>query len=314
MDNSDLQAASDQDISRGNSDLYPIRTVSSLTGVNSVTLRAWERRYGLIRPQRTPKGHRLYSREDIDLINRVLALLDKGVSIGQVRDALERQEASLEGGQPGDAWTRYRGRMIAAIIRFDEADLEDTYNETLSLYPVNEVTRKLIVPLLRELGRRWETAEGSIAEEHFFGVYLRNKLGARFHHRTRNARGPRLLCACLPGERHENGLLMFALSVVVADYRVVLLGSDLPLAELPAAARRSGADCVVLSGSASPTTRELERDLPDLVAAVDVPVVVGGSASIRHRDAISRAGAIALGEDIDKGIEKLDELLKTVRS
>ena len=64
--------------------LYPIRTVSSLTGVNSITLRAWERRYGLIKPVRTPKGHRLYTQNDIDLIQQVLELLDKGISIGQV--------------------------------------------------------------------------------------------------------------------------------------------------------------------------------------------------------------------------------------
>ena len=303
------QAQENQD-ARANGDLYPIRTVSSLTGVNSVTLRAWERRYGLIKPQRTPKGHRLYSREDIDLINRILALLDKGVSIGQVRDALERQEAATEEGAGGDAWSRYRGRMIAAIIRFDEADLEDTYNEALSLYPVSEVTRRLVIPLLRELGRRWETAEGSIAEEHFFGVYLRNKLGARFHHRTRNVRGPRILAACLPGEQHDIGLLLFALSAVTHDYRMVLLGGDLPLEEIPAAARRSGADCVVLSGSISPLPRIFEKELPALVKAVDLPVAIGGLASAKHRDAISRAGAVALGEDIEKGLARLGELLE----
>lgn len=302
-------AENTQDTVQGDGDLYPIRTVSSLTGVNSVTLRAWERRYGLIRPRRTPKGHRLYSREDIDLINRILALLEKGVSIGQVRDALERQGAALEVGVQLDAWTRYRGRMIAAIIRFDEADLEDSYNEALSLYPVADVTRKLIIPLLRELGRRWETAEGSVAEEHFFGVYLRNKLGARFHHRSRNVRGPKLLGACFPGEQHEIGLLLFALSAVSSDYSMILLGADLPLEELPAVARRTGAACIVLSGSITPLPRIFERDLPRLVKSTDIPVAVGGLTSVRHRDAVTRAGATVLGEDIEKGIDRLGELL-----
>lgn len=292
-------------------DLFPIRTVSSLTGVNSVTLRAWERRYGLIRPKRTAKGHRLYSREDIDLINRVLGLLDKGVSIGQVRDALERQGSADQGAAPADAWSRYRSRMIGAIIRFDEPGLEDTYNEAMSLYPIAEVTAKLVVPLLRELGRRWETAEGSVAEEHFFSVYLRNKLGARFHHRPRNARGPRLLCACLPGERHVVGLLLFALSAVANDFRVILLGSDLPLDELPVAQRRSEADCVVLSGSLDPDANTLERDLPRLVQRVAVPVVVGGLGSVKFSDAIARAGAVSLGEDIEKGIARLGALLES---
>lgn len=291
--------------------LFPIRTVSSLTGVNSVTLRAWERRYGLIRPKRTAKGHRLYSREDIDLINRVLALLDKGVSIGQVRQALARQGAAEPVGEPVDVWSRYRSRMVGAIIRFDEAGIEDTYNEAISLYPIAEVTSKLVVPLLRELGRRWETAEGSIAEEHFFSVYLRNKLGARFHHRPRNARGPRLLCACLPGERHVVGMLLFALSAVALDYRVILLGADLPLEELVVAQRRSEADCVVLSGVLDPPSETLERDLPKLVQRVSVPVVVGGFGSVKFSDAIARAGAISLGEDIEKGVLRLGALLQS---
>ena len=288
-------------------DKFPIRTVSSLTGVNSVTLRAWERRYGLIQPQRTPKGHRLYTREDIDLINRILGLLDKGVSIGQVKEALERQQASGGGGETRDAWTRYRDRMVAAIIRFDEAGLEDTYNE--ALYPVTQVTEKLVVPLLKELGRRWETAEGSIAEEHFFAVYLRNKLGARFHHRTRNSKGPKLLSACFPGENHELGMLLFALSAVAHDFRMVLLGADLPLDELMMAVKRSESECIVLSGAAASSADVIERDLAELVAAVDVPVVVGGLISVKKRDAIIRAGAVPLGEDIETGIRKLSELL-----
>ena len=71
-----------------NDGLVPIRTVSSLTGVNSVTLRAWERRYDLVKPIRTPKGHRLYTMAHVDLINQVVALLDNGMSIGQVRQVL----------------------------------------------------------------------------------------------------------------------------------------------------------------------------------------------------------------------------------
>lgn len=292
----------------GGRDLFPIRTVSSLTGVNAVTLRAWERRYGLVRPRRTAKGHRLYSREDIDLINRVLGLLQKGVSIGQVRDALQRQDAA--GGEAVlDAWGRYRQRMVAAIIRFDEATLEDTYNEALSLYPIAEVTERLVVPLLRELGRRWETAEGSVAEEHFFSSYLRNKLGARFHHRPRNARGPRLLCSCFPGERHVVGLLLFALSAADEGFRIVMLGSDLPLDELPLAQRRSESDCIVLSGAIVPERTVIETDLARLVARVDVPVVVGGVTSVRDRDAIDRAGAVPVGEDIGKGLLRLNGLL-----
>lgn len=290
-------------------ELYPIRTVASLTGVNPITLRAWERRYGLIRPTRTESGHRLYTRDQIEQIHRVLALLDKGIPISQVRQVLEGRAETIAAEVATGPWPQYLERMIAAIIRFDEYALEDTYNEALALYPTELVTRRLLLPLLEELGERWQSAEGSVAEEHFFGVYMRNKLGARFHHRPRGASGPKLLIACLPGELHEIGALLFALAVQELGYRIVLLGANTPLEDLPVVVRRAAIDAVVLSGSIEPGPGLLDESLPKLVAAVRVPVCVGGLTSVKHRDAIVAAGAQPMGADIEHGIRRLRELV-----
>ena len=280
----------------------PIRTVASLTGVNAITLRAWERRYGLIRPQRTPKGHRLYTRQHVDLIQRVLAMVARGVPIGRVREALEaagpeRTEAAGKG-----PWHDYLERMADAIARFDEAALDEVYDEALSLHPIEGVSRLLLVPLLVSLGLRWKKVSGGIAEEHFFAVYLRNKLGARLHHRKRLVTGWRLLAACAPGEHHEIGLLLFALAAHGAGLRVVLLGADTPLAEIAIAVRRAGCDAAVISSAVDPAPGLLERELPTLAAKARVPVFFGGSVSERHRPAINAAGAIALGTDLDAGV------------
>ena len=148
--------------------LYPIRTVSELTGVNSITLRAWERRYGLFEPVRKESGHRLYTQEHIDLITRVVGLLDRGMRIGQVKAQFESETVTGDEDhhEVNDLWKRYLDHMIAAVIQFDESGLESTYGQALSLYSVDTVTEKLLMPLLKELGRRWEEDQGSIAEEH----------------------------------------------------------------------------------------------------------------------------------------------------
>lgn len=294
-------------------ELVPIRTVSQMTGVNPVTLRAWERRYGLIKPKRTPKGHRLYSRDDIDLINRVLALLDRGMSIGQVRNALENERVDPDVSEADDIWSGYRYRMLIAITRFDEAELEEVYNEALSLYPVQLVTRRLIVPLLEDLGVRWEKGEGSVAEEHFFGSYLRNKLGARFHHRPRHVLGERLIMACLPEEYHEVGLLLVALAAGNRGYDIILLGANMPLEELPAAAEQARADAIVLSGSAPPAETIIRQQLAPVVSAAQVPVFVGGTGPSRVAELISEAGAIVLGSDVDSGLRQLTEHMERRR-
>lgn len=291
--------------------LVPIRTVSSLTGVNSVTLRAWERRYDLIKPIRTAKGHRLYTMADVEMIDRVVALLDNGMSIGQVRQVLETGKARPETATHPDfdPWLKYQHRLLQAIVGFDDGVLNEVYNEVLSLYPVDIVTSRLIVPLLRELGERWARGGGSVAEEHFFSVFLRNKLGARFHHLSRGRQGPKLLAACLPGEQHEVGLLLFALAALDWNYRVVLLGPNTPLEELPPVAARAATQAIVLSGSAEVPATVIEHDLPQLCRAVSMPVFVGGRVADRHSAAIAAAGAIPLGDDLNLALRGIDSTL-----
>lgn len=289
------------------SGLYPIRTVASLTGVNAITLRAWERRYGLIKPVRTEKGHRLYTQKDIDLINHVVELLDKGVPISQAKSYMRQEplQAPL-GGQ----WQDYQQRMLNAVVRFDDQALDSTYNEALSLHPIDTVTTWLVLPLLRRLGERWAKNEGSVAEEHFFAAYMRNKLGARFHHEAHRARGPILIAACLPGEQHETGILLASLSVMARGFRVLLLGADTPLAELIQPSKRTEARGILLSGSVVPQDI-LHKQLAELVQQVEIPVFVGGQTAVQYNDAIVAAGAIPLGIDIPSALKRIEAEIVT---
>ena len=293
--------------------LYPIRTVSNLTGVNAVTLRAWERRHGLIRPKRTPKGHRLYSREDIERIQRTVELLERGLAISQIAPLLDPAQtlpADRQAQDGDDIWARYRVRMLAAVEAFDEGALDGAYHDALSLYPADLVNSRLIKPLLIQLGERWNTRPAGIAEEHFFSVYVRNKVGARIQHLNSRGKGPRLLLACLPGEYHEIGLLLFALAAVSHGYRTLTLGANLPLEQIPAVLAHQPCAAVVLSSSSRLVKKGLFASaLPDLLAAVTVPVLVGGSQSELARREIEAAGAIVAGEAHPRALRILDDLL-----
>jgi len=291
--------------------LYTIGTVSKLTGVGAITLRAWERRYELIQPVRKDSGHRLYTRKNIDQINRITSLTDQGMRISQITpDMLESEPATdmLEE-SAADLWKSYVQNMVEAIVAFDEERLEDIYNEVLSLYPIEMVTRLLLKPLLIELGLRWENGPDGVAEEHFFAFYLRNKLGARFHHRPRNNGGQRLLLACLPGEYHEIALLLFALAANEQGFHLLTLGANMPMQELVRVAAKTESDAIVLSGAVQPEETVLKQDLPQLVKAVSIPVFVGGRASVFAADAIGKTGAETLGQDMELGLRRLKEQL-----
>jgi MerR family transcriptional regulator, light-induced transcriptional regulator len=129
--------------------LYPIRDVSRLTGINPVTLRAWQRRYGLLKPARTEKGHRLYSDHDIALIRQILHWLDQGVSIGQVKGLLAEPAPVASGSN----WEQARDRLMMAAQQLNVGRLEAELLELTSLYPAELVLRRVIEPWLLALAR-----------------------------------------------------------------------------------------------------------------------------------------------------------------
>jgi len=290
--------------------LYTIGTVSNLTGVGAITLRAWERRYELIHPVRKKSGHRLYTRKHIDQINRITALTSQGMRISQIKPEMLISETAEKGTGDNTRFNDYVQNMISAIIGFDETRLEEIYNEVLALYPIELVTRRVLKPLLIELGLRWESEKGSVAEEHFFAFYLRNKLGARFHHRSLHPDGPCLLLAGLPDEYHEIALLLFALAANEQGFRLLPLGANMPLQELPYVARKAHCDAIVLSGAIEPSRKVLTQGLPSLVNELEIPVFVGGQASVSCCEAINKSGAEALGQDMELGLRRLIERLQ----
>ena len=294
--------------------LLPIRTVSILTGVNAITLRAWERRYGLVIPQRTPKGHRLYTQQDVERIKRIIELLDQGISVGHVKPLLDRVPGvatATPATDAGDTWKDHQDSMLSAIEGFDEQALDRNYNDALSLYPLDIVNQRLTTPLLRLLGERWKKRDTGIAEEHFFSLYLRNKLGARIHHMNQRGNGPLLLLACLPGDLHETGLLFFALAAVDAGYRALILGANTPLQQIPGVLDKRPCAAVVLSGSSKPARGVIDTELPDLIRHIKTPVFVGGDTAISHQEKLEQGGAICLGKNIAQGLQLINKTLKT---
>ena len=137
----------------------PIREVARQTGVNAVTLRAWERRYGLIVPQRTPKGHRLFSAEHVQRIQAILTWLNRGVPVSQVKGLIDSAQASPEPME--NEWQSLRQHLVNAISELAERRVDDAFNQAMALYPPRTLCEQLLLPLLRELEQRWQGQFGA---------------------------------------------------------------------------------------------------------------------------------------------------------
>ncbi|WP_259766121.1 MerR family transcriptional regulator, partial [Pseudomonas protegens] len=132
----------------------PIREVARQTGVNAVTLRAWERRYGLIVPLRTPKGHRLYSQDQVLEIQTILTWLNRGVAVSQVKHLLDSAPTASTPAE--NDWQRLRQTLSLAISQLAERKVDDTFNQAMALYPPRTLCEHLLMPLLAELEQHWQ--------------------------------------------------------------------------------------------------------------------------------------------------------------
>jgi len=292
---------------------FPIRVLAERTSVGTSTLRAWERRYGLLCPDRTPKGHRLYSEDDSKRVFKIIDLLNDGHSLPAIAEMLRVNKTSTDmltqqqsSDSPADTsqvsminiWDNFIQSTLEAICDFSIERIDAIYNEASSLYPIDMVTDRLIQPVITLLGKAWEERpESGIAEEHFYTSWLKNRIGARFHHAYSNTRGARIVCACVPGSYHEIGLMLFALSAMARGYRVLYFGADLPLNQLKYIVQRSAAKAVVL-GAQTQIDSNVNTELAEIIDDIKTPVFVGGSDELIDTDAFQSAGGILLGSNI----------------
>ncbi|WP_322804401.1 MerR family transcriptional regulator [Vibrio alfacsensis] len=126
--------------------LYAIRDVSELTGVKPVTLRAWQRRYNLIQPQRTDKGHRVFRQQDVDVIREVQSWLAKGVAIGKVKELLGQPiNTSLP---PHKQRLEEAEAVLEALSELNRGKTETLLSRVLKEYPLDIVVEQFINPIL----------------------------------------------------------------------------------------------------------------------------------------------------------------------
>ena len=256
--------------------LLRIGELSRRSGVSPELLRAWERRYGLLRPTRSPGGLRLYSADDLDRVREMQQHLAGGLAAAEAA-ALAARSAEAE---PAPRLpTAARDELAAAVDAFDEPRAQSTLDRLLAEATVETVLTDVILPYLEELGERWERGEASVAHEHFSTSVLRGRLLGLARGWGRGL-GPVALLACLPGERHELGLMAFGLALRSHGWRIAYFGSDTPLNTVEDAADALQPSLVVLSAVT-----------PDLVHAA-LPQL--RTLASRYRVALGGAGTVGL--------------------
>lgn len=252
-------------------------------------MRAWETRYGLLNPRRSPGGFRLYSADDEARVLTMKQHIAQGVAAAEaarlVRQAMD--STSDAAGVGGDLVA-----LRAAFHGYDEGAAEAALERLAATFGVEMFLSHVILPYLRELGDRWERGDVTIAEEHFTTGILRARM-VELTASLKPGTGPLVLLACPEGELHDLPLIAFGLALRARGGRGVVLGANMPVAGIAAAADRLEPGLVVISATLREPASRAVRRLATL--AQRHRVVVAGAGFDKAMAA--RAGADYLADD-----------------
>lgn len=250
-----ITATDADDISAG--DAVPIREISRVTGVNTVTLRAWERRYGLLIPQRTTKGHRLYSSADIDRVKEIQLWLGRGLAISKVKALLADEQRGDTVPEIDSIWLQLAQQIHMAITAFNRNQLERLIEDTFSLYPIPMIADYLLMPFLMDLQG---DEQGKPVRRAFFAGVLQEYIQAAQSRQRQAAQGAKILV--VSAVQNEDDLLPQILNygLLVNQHQAECLGY-LNAKESLLGAEALGAKIVVIVGGETVKPGELQLNL-----------------------------------------------------
>jgi MerR family transcriptional regulator, light-induced transcriptional regulator len=279
--------------------IYNIKAVARLVGLLPVTLRAWERRYGMPHPGRGEQGYRLYSEHDVRTLRWLKAQIESGLSIGR---AVEYINDLRSGGYdpvvepsyqprpvaPPTASTSLNGlteQLLDALLHFDEPQALEVMRRAFALYSVDRVLVEVVQPTLVTLGDAWHRGELPIAVEHYATQFCMQHLMSMLAAAAPPSHPGTIVAACAPGEQHQVGLLTLVVMLRWRGWDVKYLGPDLPIDRLEEALAPFHPQIMMFSANRAETAENL-RPISGILARFPKPhplVVLGGQAFLQAR-------------------------------
>jgi MerR family transcriptional regulator, light-induced transcriptional regulator len=249
-----------------------IAALTRRTGVPPDTIRKWEQRYGVLRPERTPGGQRRYSEIDVARVEWLKARIEEGYRIGEAAALLG------SGDVVAMSPSKLRSAIVAATASSDVASLTRLVDQALALPSLEQSFVDVLAPALTDVGESWAAGELTVAQEHLASSTIRASLQRLLADARASVRGIAVL-ACAPGERHEIGLLMLAVLLRGDGWQVAYLGADTPLHDAIELAERLDASAICFSAATERPAAGLEKALGRERIPPALEVLVGGRAT-----------------------------------
>jgi methanogenic corrinoid protein MtbC1 len=288
---------------------HPILIAAKRAGITQHLIRAWEKRYDAVSPDRTDTNRRLYSGDEIERL-RLLGVLTKlGHRIGDIArqptPALMHLAATDGRGKTSAATEPLNqsniNAALDAIKNMDSEALEEILNRNTVALGQRGILEKLISPLTRRIGDMWIDGSLSAAHEHFATHILRMFLLKSTRAYAEGTNAPVMIVTTPVGQLHELGAAMVAAYARDLGWRVLYLGASLPAADIAHAAKVNRALAVILSIVHPTDDAALPGELKLLhkLLSKKTTLIVGGESAFAYAPLLDEPGIIVTN-DLDE--------------
>jgi methanogenic corrinoid protein MtbC1 len=301
---------------------YTIKNVSAMTGIQPVTLRAWERRYEALSPSRSGNRYRLYSDRDVAVLRWLNSRLLGGISISaavkELREMTEQGQwpeavaggPQLSGRRAAASPAQISRQLYQTLLRYDEVEAANLVRQSLASFELIVFMQEVLTPALVQIGEAWYRGEIGITAEHYASAFVRGKLLALLQAYPLRKGAPYIMLGGAPNEAHEIGALMMSVLLRSRGYQADFLGPDLPLDDLADHARYEKPHMIILTATTRDSALNLERMQDKLSRLRPAPLFgYGGFAFVYDPALRTRVPGIFLGETLAAAVENIAGLL-----
>ena len=260
---------------------YSISDIESLIGIKAHTIRAWETRYNLVPPKRTPTNIRYYDESDLKMLLNIVALNENGYKISRIAKLSKQQIQDLVVQLNAD-WGNENVQLMNlsnAALRYDEKEFSKILSGCIKEMGLINVMDRVLFPFMKRVGMLWQTGTIDPSQEHFAANLIRDRIIVEIDklHKPVKEKPLRFLLFLPEAEMHETGLLFTRYLLKKCGHETLYLGAEIPYTDIRKVIESYQPDYAFIVLTSLNLGKDINKIIAKVMDHVNVPLLVGGS-------------------------------------
>lgn len=260
---------------------FSISDIEALIGIKAHTIRAWETRYNLVPPKRTPTNIRYYGEEELKMLLNIVALNENGYKISKIANMSYSQINNLVSQLKTD-WNNDSMQMLHlsnATLSYNEKQFSDVLTGCVEEMGLIKTMDLVLYPFMKKVGMLWQTGTIDPSHEHFASNLIRDRLIVEIDKLDIPVKSDakRFILFLPEAEMHETGLLFTRYLLKKCGHEMLYLGSEIPYADLKKVVESYKPDYAFITLTSLNLGKDINKIIGKVMDNLEVPLLVAGS-------------------------------------